>query len=105
MFYFVVFKPSKRKMLIFSLEFDQSYPFTQMTQKVCQKSKLCKLKKNWEILSKLRNSEPGGRPDSKEGRGGEAVEAFLKEAQLIRNYPVYKFSGDDKALDLVWRDH
>ena len=93
------------KMLIFSLEFDQSYPFTQMTQKVCQKSKLCKLKKNWEILSKLRNSEPGGRPDSKEGRGGEAVEAFLKEAQLIRNYPVYKFSGDDKALDLVWRDH
>ena len=53
----------------------------------------------------LRNSEPGGRPDSKEGRGGEAVEAFLKEAQLIRNYPVYKFSGDDKALDLVWRDH
>ena len=61
--------------------------------------------KNSEILSKLRNSEPGGRPDSKEGRGGEAVEAFLKEAQLIRNYPVYKFRGDDKALGLVWRDH
>ena len=38
-------------------------------------------------------------------RGGEAVEAFLKEAQLIRNYPVYKFSRDDKALDLVQRDH
>ena len=37
--------------------------------------------------------------------GGEAVEAFLKEAQLIRNYPVYKFSRDDKALDLVQRDH
>ena len=37
-------------------------------------------------------------------RGG-AVEAFLKEAQLIRNYPVYKFSRDDKALDLVQRDH
>ena len=47
------------KMLIFSLEFDQSYPFTQMTQKVCQKSKLCKLKKtekfwvNSEILSRV----------------------------------------------------
>ena len=40
----------------------------------------------------------------KSGRG-EAVEAFLKEAQLIRNYPVYKFSRDDKALDLVQRDH
>ena len=39
------------------------------------------------------------------GGGGEAVEAFLKEAQLIRNYPVYKFSRDDKALDLVQRDH
>ena len=38
-------------------------------------------------------------------RGGGAVEAFLKEAQLIRNYPVYKFSRDDKALDLVQRDH
>ena len=38
-------------------------------------------------------------------RGGKAVEAFLKEAQLIRNYPVYKFSRDDKALDLVQRDH
>ena len=25
-------------LLIFSLKFDQSYPFTQMTQKVCQKS-------------------------------------------------------------------
>ena len=37
--------------------------------------------------------------------GGEAVEAFLKEAQLIRNYLVYKFSRDDKALDLVQRDH
>ena len=37
--------------------------------------------------------------------GGEAVQAFLKEAQLIRNYPVYKFSRDDKALDLVQRDH
>ena len=37
--------------------------------------------------------------------GGEPVEAFLKEAQLIRNYPVYKFSRDDKALDLVQRDH
>ena len=37
--------------------------------------------------------------------GGGAVEAFLKEAQLIRNYPVYKFSRDDKALDLVQRDH
>ena len=41
---------------------------------------------------------------SKEGGGG-AVEAFLKEAQLIRNYPVYKSSRDDKALDLVQRDH
>ena len=39
------------------------------------------------------------------GGWGEAVEAFLKEAQLIRNYPVYKFSRDDKALDLVQRDH
>ena len=37
--------------------------------------------------------------------GGGAVEAFLKEAQLIRNYPVYKFSRDDNALDLVQRDH
>ena len=26
------------KMLIFSLKFDQSYPFTKMTQKVCQKA-------------------------------------------------------------------
>ena len=32
-------------MLIFSLKFDQSYPFTQMTD---------------DSLSKLRNSEPGG---------------------------------------------
>ena len=37
--------------------------------------------------------------------GGGAVEAFLKEVQFIRNYPVYKFSRDDKALDLVQRDH
>ena len=37
--------------------------------------------------------------------GGGAVEALLKEAQFIRNYPVYKFSRDDKALDLVQRDH
>ena len=91
-------------MLIFSLEFDQSYPFTQMTQKVCQKSKLCKLKKTEKFWV---NSEILSRVDAliqKRGEGG-AVEAFLKEAQLIRNYPVYKFSGDDKALDLVWRDH
>ena len=28
----------KKEMLIFSLKFDQSYPFTKMAQKVCQKS-------------------------------------------------------------------
>ena len=42
-------------MLIFSLKFDQSYPFTKMTQKVCHING-----KNSDILSKLRNSEPGG---------------------------------------------
>ena len=44
--------PSAKK-LIFSLKFDQFDPFSQMTQKVCYIKR-----KNSEILSKLRNSEP-----------------------------------------------
>ena len=50
--------------LIFSLKFDQLDPFSQMTQKVCQKSAIL-TEKNSEILSKLRISEPAGVSGSK----------------------------------------
>ena len=48
--------------LIFSLKFDQLDPFSQMTQKVCQKSAIL-TEKNSEILSKLKISEPAGVSD------------------------------------------
>ena len=48
--------------LIFSLKFDQLDPFSQMTQKVYQKSAIL-TEKNSEILSKLRISEPAGVSD------------------------------------------
>ena len=57
MWYIVVFKLPSAETLILSLKFDQFDPFSQMTQKVCQKSAIL-TEKNSEILSKLRISEP-----------------------------------------------
>ena len=40
------------EILIFSLKFDQSYPFTRMTQKVCQNSAI--YTENSKILSRVK---------------------------------------------------
>ena len=58
MWYIVVFKLPSAETLILSLKFDQFDPYSQMTQKVCQKSaiKTEKTQKFWvnsEILSRL----------------------------------------------------